>query len=244
MKGLSTTIVIGVAVAASAACNGRAPLGPDASLNEATNAVAHSVFAPRSNGAPSGGHYSLNIIGVSRNKTASMTGDNGHRIFVPLYGNPKIMLTEGPDFGVLDANGTDGEASFQLPNPDPDGDGVTVYSVFARALGTPGGHSVTTTCATDPVDGSEVCSVATLTLSRGHGRSTFDNVSKELLFIYADVNGDGVLDRVALFDNSLQGYFWDYDNSGLKLAQIDGAFDGAGRRAAPPSLLTFSSWIR
>ena len=221
MKRLSITIIVGAAAALFGACSERTPLGPNATVSDATTAVTHSLFHPTTgNGAPSGGHYSLNIIGVSRDKTASMTGDNGHRIFVPLWGNPKIMLTEGPDFAVLDANGTDGEASFQLPNPDPDGDGTTVYSVFARALGTPGGHSLTTTCAIDPFDGSEVCSVVTLTLERGHGRSTFDNVSKYLLYIYADINGDGVLDRVALFDSALQSYFWDYDNQGLKLAQI------------------------
>src|SRR5436190_14136757 len=223
MKFLSRTIVV-VAAITLAACGQHTPLGP----NDATNTVArsgatntlHAQLAPRGNGAPSGSHYSLNIIGVARNKTASMTGDNGHRIFVPLWGNPKIMLTEGPDFSVLDANGTDGEASFQLPNPDPDGDGVTVYSVFARALGTPGGKSLTTTCAIDPIDGTEVCSVITLTLERHKGKSSFENVSKYLLYIYADVNGDGVLDRVALFDSALQGYFWDYDNQGLKLAQL------------------------
>ena len=127
---------------------------------------------------------------------------------------------EGPDFAVLDANGTDGEAAFELPNPDPNGDGTTVYSVFARALGTPGGKSLTTTCATDPFDGSQVCSMITPTLERGKGKSTFDNVSKYLLYIYADINGDGVLDRVGLFDGGLQGYFWDYNNLGLKLAQL------------------------
>jgi hypothetical protein len=121
---------------------------------------------------------------------------------------------------VLDANGTDGEAAFQLPNPDPDGDGTTVYSVFARALGKPGGKSFTTTCATDPSDGSLVCSVITLELERSKGKSTFENVSKFLLYIYADINGDGDLERVPLFDDSLAGYFWDYDNQGLKLAQL------------------------
>ena len=149
-----------------------------------------------------------------------MTGDNGHRIFVPLWGTPKIMLTEGPDFLVLDANGTDGEASFQLPNPDPTGSGTTVYSVFARALGTPGGKSKTTTCGIDPFDGAQVCSVITLTLDRSKGKSTFENVSKYLLYIYADINGDGVLDRVPLFDDGLYSYFWNYDNQGLKLAQL------------------------
>ena len=172
------------------------------------------------NGAPSGSHYNLNIIDVPRNKSADMSGNNGHRIFMPLWANAKILLSEGPDFVVVDANGTDGEASFQLPNPDPTGEGTTVYSVFARALGTPGGKSLTTTCGIDPVDGAEVCSVIKLTLERKKGKSTFENVSKYLLYIYADVNDDGVLDRVPLFDDSLTGYFWDYDNHGLKLAQL------------------------
>jgi hypothetical protein len=84
------------------------------------------------NGGPSGAHYNLNLIGVSNNKSADLTGNDGHRIFVPLTGSTKIMLSQG-DFQVLDANGTDGQAAFQLPNPDPDNDGVTQYSVFARA---------------------------------------------------------------------------------------------------------------
>ena len=88
-------------------------------------------------------HYNLNIIGVPKAKTADMTGDSGHRIFVPLTGKVSISLKEG-DFQVLDANGTDGKASFQLPNPDPDNDGTTLYSVYARALGKPGGSSATT----------------------------------------------------------------------------------------------------
>jgi hypothetical protein len=228
MKVLMRTIVVGVGVLALTACGQHSPSSPSGLVSEGANNFAPSAsttpgwspLVQTGNGAPSGGHYTLNIIGVSRDKKADLTGDDGHRIFVPLWGNPKIMLTEGPDFGVLDANGTDGEASFQLPNPDPDGDGVTVYSVFARALGTPGGKSITTTCATDPVDGSTVCSMIALTLERQKGKSTFENVSKELLYIYADVNGDGVLDRVALFDQSLKGYFWDYDNQGLKLAQL------------------------
>ena len=37
------------------------------------------------NGVPSGAHYDLNLIGVPQGKTADMTGDNGHRIFVPLW---------------------------------------------------------------------------------------------------------------------------------------------------------------
>jgi hypothetical protein len=169
-------------------------------------------------GAPSGAHYDLNLIGVSKGKTADMTGDNGHRIFLPLWGNVKINLSEG-DFQVLDANGTDGVAGFQLPNPDPTNSGTTTYSVYARSLGKPGGSSVTKTCATDAT-GATFCSGDTLLSVRTSGHSVFTNVSKELLYIYTDIDGDGIVDRVPLFDSRLQGYFWEYDNSGLKLLQL------------------------
>lgn len=171
------------------------------------------------NGAPSGSHYNLNLIGVPREKSADMTGNNGHRIFVPLEGSTKILLTEG-DFQVLDANGTDGSASFQLPNPDPENDGVTEYSVYARALGTPGGSSRTTTCATDPTTGDEYCSVESMVMVRESGRSRFENVSRQLLYIYADIDGDGDIERVPLFGDELEDYFWQYDNNGLKLVQL------------------------
>lgn len=148
-----------------------------------------------------------------------MSGDNGHRIFINLFGRTKINLQEG-DFQVLDANGTDGTAVFQLPNPDPDGDGVTSYAVFARALGQPGGSSTTTTCATDPTTGEEICSTESLVLVRGTGRSSFTDVSRELLFIYADLDGDGVEERYGLFDDALTDYLWQVDNNGLRLAQL------------------------
>lgn len=175
--------------------------------------------ASAGNGAPSGAHYNLNIIGVPKDKSAEMTDNNGHRIFVKLSGNSKIWLAEGADFQVLDANGTDGNgAKFQLPNPDPDNDGVTVYSVFSRALGSPGGSSMTTTCAYD--DGTEYCSNMSMVLVRDKGKSSFSNVSKELLYVYVDLDGDGVIERYPLFSDSLQDYFWSYDNHGLKLAQL------------------------
>lgn len=171
------------------------------------------------NGAPSGGHYTLNVIGVAKNKTADLSGSQGRRIFVPLDGSTKILLNEG-EFAVLDANGTDGSASFQLPSPDADNDGVTQYSVYARALGTPGGSSKTTTCATDPTTGELFCSVESMVLVRSTGKSRFENVSRQLLYVYADIDGDGDLDRVPLFGDQLEDYFWQYDNTGLKLAQL------------------------
>ncbi len=170
------------------------------------------------NGTPSGAHYNLNIIGVPKDKSADMDGNNGHRIFVPLSGSTKILLSMG-GFQVLDANGTDGSAAFQLPNPDPDNDGVTEYSVWARALGKPGGSSTTTTCAYDEY-GQLWCSVYSMVLVREKGKSWFDNVSRELLYIYVDMDGDGTVERYNLFNLALEDYFWQYDNSGLKLAQL------------------------
>ena len=171
------------------------------------------------NNAPSGAHFNLNIIGVPKNKTADMTG-GGNRIFVPLSGSCKISLSEG-DFQVLDANCTDNnQASFMLPNPDPENDGITEYSVWARALGKPGGKSTMQTCATDPATGLEWCSVYRMVAVREKGKSLFSDVSKELLYIYVDINGDGTVERYNLFSDTLQDYFWQYTNNGMKLIQL------------------------
>jgi hypothetical protein len=194
---------------------------PDTSATDqaADDARAVQEALATGNGALPGAHYNLNIIGVPKTKSADMTGDNGHRIFVAIGGKTTILLSQG-DFGVLDANGTDGSASFRLPAVDPNNDGITEYSVFARALGKPGGSSAITLCATDPTTGEQYCSVYSTLLMRAKGKSNFSNVTRELLYIFADLNGDGTLERYPLFDTALQGYFWDYDNNGLKLAQL------------------------
>ena len=193
------------------------------------------------NGAPSGAHYNLNIIGMPKDKNPDMGCGEGHRIFVPL-GEPsnngnngkvttRIYLYEGEDFAVLDCNGTDGRAKFQLPNPDPGtGEPCTAYSVYVRALGKPNGKANITTCATDPLTGEEVCSIEVVKLERTKGKQKFQNVSKELLTICAKictevdpVTGECIAwewMRLYLFDPLLQDYLWKYDNNGLKLAQL------------------------
>jgi hypothetical protein len=182
------------------------------------------------NGCPSGAHYNLNIIGMANAKNvdpASVTSD-GHRIFVALgskdyTATTKISLVEGPDFGVLDYDGTDGQARFQLPNPDPDNDGVTRYSVYLRVLGKPGGKIRMATAATDP-DFGEIASDMAVVSVRDKGQSKFANVSAALLYIYAwifdDATGTWVYQRVPLFSDLLQDYLWQYDNNGVRLAQL------------------------
>ena len=162
-----------------------------------------SISSATGNGAPSGGHYTLNIIGVSNPKTSPMDTSNRHTIFVPEQGGCQISLVVG-EFNVNDGNCFDGDgAEFQLPNPDPNNTGTTTYSVFARALGTPGGSSKTTTCATDPDTGGQVCSVISLVLNRSTGQTQFKNASKCLLYIYTDLNGDGTTERYNLFNTKM-----------------------------------------
>jgi hypothetical protein len=197
--------------------------------------AALESYTTTGSGAPSGWHYSLNIIGVPKGKTADMTGNNGHRIFVWEEGKSRINLSPGSDFQVTDANGTDGTAAFTLPDPDPNSDGVTTYSVFARVPGNRGGSATLTTCADGVVVEDVEYPVALdcdgITFDSDNYKK-FTNVSAELLYVtlLSDVNldtdGDDIIDytlkagRYPIFDERLYGFFWEYDNQGLKLLQL------------------------
>ena len=90
--------------------------------------------------------------------------------------------------------------------------------MYARALGKPGGSATITTCAEDEFD-VVWCSTVNEVLVRSKGKSTARNVSKALLYIYADIDGGGEK-RYPLFDEALEDYYWSYDNNGLKLLQL------------------------
>ncbi len=127
------------------------------------------------------------------------------------------------EFSVLDGNCSDGSrAAFSLPNPDPDGDGVTAYSVYAKPLGKPGGQSKATTCGIDPLTQEEVCSLESTAFVREKGKSSFSNVSKGFLTVLVDTDGDPTTDpvRLSIFDPTLENYFWQYDNNGMRNLQL------------------------
>ncbi len=208
----------------------------DASAPMDFSANVENARATTGNGAPSGAHFTLNIIGVSKDKKALMQSSDydekqiGRRIFADFMGKTRIMLTEGA-FAVLDANGTDGEASFRLPKPDADYNNVSDYSAYVRALGKPGGSATIVNCATLTYDmewlglyaGDEYCETATaggISLERTAGGSKFVNVTRDLLYVQIDIDGDGDIDNIPLFDSRLENYLWEYDNNGLKLVQI------------------------
>lgn len=201
--------------------------------------VASAAVAHAGNGAPNGAHFNLNIHGVPKNKTATMTDGNGRSIFVSLdksgeLAANKIWLSEGP-FAVLDANATDADGGrFQLPASNIDcpvdapandpcqnsGD----YAVYIRALGKPGGSADIVTCATDPTTNEVVCSTESVHVERTKGKQRFTNVTKELTTICVDTD---LIDepvpcdvREQLFSRDNWAYYWDWDNFGLKLAQL------------------------
>lgn len=199
-----------------------------ASLIATMTATALAKPVDKGNGAPSGAHFNLNLIGMSKEKVGEMDNNNGHRIFVKLQGKTRILLQEG-DFAVIDADGTDGRATFQLPAPGDvvAADGTTYvpenaeYRVYIRALGKPGGAADMWSGFIDEY-GNEWLSLEAIELSRGKGKSSFEDVTKELTTIYVDITDDDTDNplRYTLFDNELWEYFWDYDNNGLKIVQL------------------------
>jgi hypothetical protein len=135
------------------------------------------------NGAPSGKHYTLNILGKNwdkgdyaliwdendQNFNPEIKQDNGHRIFVKLGSNGNMkktrillydsQLIEGAkDFQVLDADGTDGKAAFALPPPETvvvDGEVTSsAYTVWIRVLGPPRGQADMYSGFYDKTDGT------------------------------------------------------------------------------------------
>ena len=176
-----------------------------------------------------GAHYNLNIVGKGDCSPSPLTGSNRHVIQVLLNFNDgsqngqaaaslnkinKIFLSPG-DFQVTDGNACDKDgASFTLPEGG--------YSVWARALAKPGGTAMITLCAvdtmgtTDTADDQIVCNTAPdiVSLTRKNGQPVFTNVTKELTTLTVGNT------TTSLFDAPYYGYFWDYDNNGLRLTQL------------------------
>jgi hypothetical protein len=112
----------------------------------------------------------------------------------------------------------------------------TAWTVWARALGTPGGSAIQTTCAASFIDvaaGQIFCSDQSKMYLRSKGKSTFSNVTDQLLFLNVTIDSTatpglaaclGVTGTqsmtVSLFNTCFQNYFWNYDNNGLKVLQL------------------------
>ena len=216
MRQIGMTVAATSLFAVAACSQSSNPMSPTAT------AGPESFFAKPSgggNGAPSGGHYNLNLIGVPRDKSATIT--NGNRIFIHYEGQVDILLREGP-YKVIDANGTDDdEATFQLPNPDPENDGgMLAYSVWIRPVAGKGDISFQS-CFTE-ADGSGTWCYAGSLVQNLTKSNRFTDVSRDLLQVCADVDdGAGIdLELVPLFDEQGRDYFWHVDNDGMRNVQM------------------------
>lgn len=179
----------------------------------------------------SGPHYNLNIIGVPKGKNPDMTNSDGHTIFVPLSGTVKIYYVAGDQFQVLDRNGTDSDGA-TIEVPSSPGDTSVCYNVYATALGKPFGNAIVNAdCVIDGLLGActDALAVSSFEVTRDTGKPKRQNISD--IFRASgciDLNGSGVCDSGDLqFSNiwifnliQLQSYFWDYNNTDLRLMQV------------------------
>lgn len=130
-----------------------------------------------------------------------------------------------------------------------DADTMSAYSIYIRSLGKPGGWATITTCA-ELADSTfagllsgklssvlnreglfggyaSVEQVGQDITERPKGKSQFYNVTAELTTIVFKVEvelADGTIIveyvRVPIFNDIIEGEYWEYDNHGLKLLQV------------------------
>jgi hypothetical protein len=181
--------------------------------------LVSAVSAGTGNGIDlNGKHFTLNIIGSE--KVKGMEPDlSGHVIFVQLSKTgtitTKILLSEG-DFAVIDKDGSDGTARFQLPYPLASDGTTECYEVWARAQSHKGSADMYA-CEYDQVADTTTCykdtgSVITLTRT-GNGVGKFQDITKQLIYTNATT-------KTPIFGEALHDYYWNYDNTGLKHAQL------------------------
>jgi hypothetical protein len=104
-------------------------------------------------------------------------------------------------------------AVVSLPNPDPNGDGMTAYAVFVRALGKP---RVPSSCVTEAT-GETYCPLNATIFVKPEAPI---EVAEQGFTFDADLNNDGKLERTTLFADALADYYWRYDEHGARFAQL------------------------
>ena len=212
--------------------------------------VAGTALAQNANPCPGEKAYQVNIIGVPKGKKPDMTGNSGHRIFVPLSGRSNIYMTGDTDsetsglqcgnsFYVADANGTDSDGAELVVPCENVNEGSTdpgvCFDVFATALGTPGGNAdVDVVCTfddtvidTDIEEGTCATGNIDFSLTRGHGKPVTQEITN---FMRAsgcfDVNDNLVCDSGDVTFNNV----WIFNLDALE--EYYWAYDNQGLRVS------------
>ncbi len=186
--------------------------------------AASFSYAGVGNQMPSGPHYNLNIIGAKFEKDVGQS--MGHTLFVKLQGKTRIYMTQAEDgqFVVVDRDGTDGTAEFNIA--------PGYYDVYARALGKPGG-SVHIESWGEFMDdeGYQLLKLGEVNLTRDKGKPQTVNIN-HLFYVTVTLcvdwdevtqtcNQTVTYNNVWVFDiEELLAYFWEYYNTDLKLLQV------------------------
>jgi hypothetical protein len=195
-----------------------------------------------------GQHYNLNLIGMKNAKNwDGMQDSNSHVIFVGYNKNgavtTRIYLQPGDTFDVLDGNGVDGTALFQLPKPyteeEMDAYDLSVkeseclssYQIYIRVNAGKGSGILQAGACNDTemgTDGYEVCTDAagTVWYHTGDGvidlskNSKFEQVTHELTTVVIEETHYGLFSEDAFNLYGVDTYFWELMNNGLKNVQI------------------------
>jgi hypothetical protein len=165
-------------------------------------------------GASSRGPFRVTLVGVPPGKTAGKTGRDGRRLFVSLSGKSDIYVGVGPRFEILDANGTDGRALMSCARSAA-GAAEPQVQIWARWIGETDRGMDTRRCEKDAATRETYCSVSSYT-----AREEETNVTRELLTVTYDIDGDGDYEIVPMFDPSLENRFWRGDEDGFRRATL------------------------
>jgi len=195
--------LIGVAIAALAACDKSAPMSPSelgrSELGSSPDGLAGPLTtraALAGNGAPRGQHvYNWNLIGTPHGYQGGC-GD-GRRIFVErdAKGAQIVVKDEDDGWSIEDCNATDGPAVLHS-------DDLGQYTVYARILGKPGGNLHVCVDLVSDIDGI-LCTIGTIDMTRDGGQSKFKVQPDEL------------------FDAQLEDLLWTVDtNKDFRIVQF------------------------
>ena len=169
-----------------------------------------------------GAHYNLNLIGKKDNWPGggSYNNESRHTIFVPEdttgYFTPNgkpgitIWMTQGEEFAVIDGNGCDGEAAFEL--------GSGHYDVYVVAKAKPNGDTDITGWGWvyyETNGGEYYFEVGTVNVGGHSGKPKWKNAT-DLFY----VGGVWIFEFLAGLGADDTAYFWQYDNHGNKLVQV------------------------
>jgi hypothetical protein len=176
---------------------------------------------PKNGWQVNGAHYNLNILGMD--KHGEVGDSNGHTMFVLLNGKTKIVMTQdGNGFRVVDRNGLDGKAKFNIAPGH--------YNIYAIARGKQGNaHIDAYGNFTDAVEGTKLILLGYVDISREKGKPQSLNINE---LFYVDVTlcttvVEGVCTEWVVYEDywvfdidELLEYYWDYTNDGIKNLQV------------------------